>query len=139
MGKLARVVLCLLLATSIFAAEKGKLLTGSVTAKTPKLASASGSSNVACYFGTPASSKWKWGLQADNSYYAMGGTWTKTQFTKTMKFFTTTSQSDIEQACSNSAKYYKITDPLFAAFAATSGTGANYPTVSNSVELWPQY
>lgn len=97
------------------------------------------SSSVACYFGTLGSHTWKWGLQSDDNWYSMDGHWSTTELTKTQKFFTNVSQSDIVAACANAKRYYKIEQPFFAAFAATSSVGNNYAIVSQGTQLYPTY
>lgn len=94
-------------------------------------------SYVACYFGDPASPTWKWALKSDNAWFSITGYWATTPQTKLQKFFTSTTHAEILQACGNAKAYYKLKDNLFAAFAATSSTGSNYPLVSNGVELYP--
>jgi len=96
-------------------------------------------SSVACYFGTLGSHTWQWGLQSDNGWYYMNGHWSTTQMTKTQKFFTDVPQSDIVAACENAKRRHKIQQPLFAAFAATSSLGSNYPIVSQGKQLYPSY
>ncbi|HEY6140767.1 MAG TPA: hypothetical protein VI670_23685 [Thermoanaerobaculia bacterium] len=96
-------------------------------------------SSVACYFGTLGSHTWKWGLQSNNGWYSMTGHWSTTQLTKTQKFFTAVPQSEIVAACENARRYYKVQEPLFAAFAATSSVGSNHPIISQGVQLYPTY
>jgi|GEM_PF-4393284 len=97
------------------------------------------SSSVACYFGTLGSHRWEWARQSNNDWFSMTGHWSTTELTKAHKFFTNAPQSEIVAACENARRYNKIQQPLFAAFAATSGVGSNYAIVSQGVQLFPPY
>ena len=103
----------------------------------PKLAA--GSSYISCYFGDASNFQWKWALAPDNGWYSVAGDYSKSPFTKIERFVTSTSQSDILNACAKSKAYYNVTGNLFAAFAATQAAGFNYPILSNGTMLYPQY
>lgn len=95
---------------------------------------------VVCYFKTAQSSTWRWALESPyrEQWYTIPGNWSKTPFTKLEKFFTgSVKESDLDEACGNAKAYYRIPDPLFAIFAATSNTGSNYPIVLSGTELYP--
>lgn len=105
---------------------------------TTSIASGSESSNTACYFNDNGNISWHWGLAPNNSWYSFPGSWITTPYTKIQKFKTSTSYNEIYQSCEQSQKYYKFNGNLFAIFAATSGTGNNYPILLGGAELYPE-
>ena len=96
--------------------------------------------SLACYFINGSNVTWYWGLNNDNSYYKLNGSWGTTPYTKLTKFFTSTNSSDIGNAAQNAKNYYNLGSySLFAIFAADSSSGYNYPVVANGQELYPDY
>lgn len=138
--------LCFIFAVAAFAAPdqtpKSAQAAGKMAAPTkgnPTKAISDNQTYIRCYFGTPDSYQREWGLTATNDYYVDTGSWSTTQFTGDEKYFTSTPQSTLQQACMQSKAYYGITAPLFAFFAATSNPGGDYPIVDSGVELYPNY
>ncbi|UXI67526.1 hypothetical protein [Tahibacter amnicola] len=101
---------------------------------------ASGTTSLACYFQKGTDIKYEWGLTSNSEWYQLPGQYQTTTYTKLQKFFSTASTNDITTACNNAQVYYKLVGyTMFAAFAASSGAGSNYPIVINNTELYPQY
>jgi len=96
--------------------------------------------SLACYFRkTNGDVEWQWGLNDDNSYYKLNGSWLTTPYTKIQKFMASTSFEDIQRAASASQVYYNLTGAaLIGIFAADSTAGYNYPIVASGSELYPE-
>lgn len=96
--------------------------------------------SLACYFRkTNGDVEWQWGLNDDNSYYKLNGSWFTTPYTKLQKFVTSTSLGDIKRAAGAAQTYYKLTDAvLIGIFAADKSAGYNYPIVVAGDELYPE-
>jgi hypothetical protein len=95
--------------------------------------------SIACYFQKGNDVTWYWGLNNDNSWYSLNGSWATTPYTKLQKFFTGTSFSEIIAAANNAKAYYSLDGyGLIAVFAASKSAGYNYPIVSGDTELFPK-
>lgn len=102
---------------------------------------AADTTSVACYFvNASGATAWYWGLNNDNSYFKLNGSWTKTPYTRLTKFVTGTGAGEITAAAEKARSYYNLNGyTLMAAFAADSGSGYNYPLVAGGTELFPLY
>lgn len=118
---------------------EGEALPSSITARRPIAETTGSTTSVVCYFTSGSDTKWQWGLNNNNSYYALNGNWAETPFTAEEKFFTSTGEADITTACTNAQNYYKMSGyTLLGIFAAKTAAGSNYPIVINdTVELYP--
>lgn len=95
--------------------------------------------SIACYFQKGSDVTWYWGLNNDDSYYKLNGSWATTPYTKLQKFFTNTSQGEIIAAANKAMSYYKLDGyGILAIFAATKSAGYNYPIVVGDTELFPK-
>ena len=96
--------------------------------------------SVACYVINGSSITWQWGLNDDNSYYALNGYWITTPHTGLTKFVTDTSVDELLTAANQAIFYNKLTGyTVFAMFAADKSAGYNYPIIVGSSELYPTY
>ncbi len=94
---------------------------------------------LACYLQKGDEVKWQWGLNNDNSWYKLNGSWHKTPYTKLQKFLTDTSESEIIGAAKNAINYYGMDGyNVLAIFAADKSAGYNYPIVVGDRELFPK-
>ena len=83
----------------------------------------------ACYFKNGQKRVWKWGLNANNSWFVMPGNWKKNGDTNTWKFYTTRRKSEVELSCRNARRYYNVTGNIDGIYAAMKSTGKNYQIV----------
>lgn len=82
-----------------------------------------------CYFKNGDKRVWKWGLNSDDSWFIMSGSWKKNGDTNTWKFFTSTPKSHVESSCNNAKKYYNVAGKIDGIYAAMSSRGRNYDIV----------
>ena len=96
--------------------------------------------SLACYVQKGSDVTWRWGLNADNSWYVLKGTWVRTPFTGLTKFVTNTGVAELTTAADKTMQYYNLSGyTLRAMFAADGLGGYNYPVVAGGVELYPKY
>jgi hypothetical protein len=115
--------------------EPGEMLAAGAAAT----ADGGDTTSLACYFQKGGDVTWYWGLNNDDSYYKLNGSWGKTPYTKLQKFFTATGQSEIVAAANRAMSYYKLDGyTLLAVLAADKSAGYNYPIVSGDTELYPK-
>lgn len=97
--------------------------------------------SLACYFTNGAKTTWYWGLNNDNSFYKLNGSWYKTPYTKLEKFLVDGgSLEEIDRAAGNAQRYYQLGSwKLLAIFAANTSSGSNYPIVVGDTELYPKF
>lgn len=96
--------------------------------------------SLACYVQNGSKVTWQWGLNDDNSYYALSGYWITTPHTRLTKFVTDTSEDEMVAAANNAIKYYNLAGyTLLAIFAADKSAGYNYPIIVGEDELYPTY
>jgi hypothetical protein len=94
--------------------------------------------SLACYLQTGSGVTWQWGLNADNSYYALHGYWATTPYTKLTKFVTDTSPDELLAAANRAIEYYKLAgSSVLGIFAADSSAGYNYPIIVGDSLLYP--
>ncbi len=86
------------------------------------------STYTACYFRSGNTETWRWGLQPDNNWYEMAGTWENRRHTGTTYFNPSSASSTaIIQSCIASRNYYELTGyELIGVYAADSAAGSNY-------------
>ena len=95
---------------------------------------------MGCYVQKGSDVTWQWGLNSDNSYYVLRGTWVTTPYTGLTKFVTSASQQEMAAAANNAIAYYKLAGyTLQSMFAADGSAGYNYPIVTGGTELYPKY
>ena len=119
------VCLVVLMSLSAFGASKSK--GRGPKAGPPKLAAATSSSYVACYFGN----QWEWGTQGDGSYYSMTGEWPSTKIGTV--FTTSTDPGTIVQSCMNVKSQKGIGAAFTGAYAAVKNLGSNYAIVNSAL------
>ncbi len=96
--------------------------------------------SLACYLRNGTDEKWQWGLNNDNSWYKLNGSWHTTPYTKLTKFLTDTSENEIIGAAKNAIRYYEMAGyEVVAVVAADKKAGYNYPIVVGDKELFPKY
>jgi hypothetical protein len=96
--------------------------------------------SLACYVRNGSSVTWQWGLNNDNSYYALNGYWITTPNTRLTKFVTDTDEDELVAAANNAIKYYNLAGyTVLALFAADKSAGYNYPIIVGDSELYPTY
>ena len=96
--------------------------------------------SLACYIQNGSSITWQWGLNNDNSYYVLNGSWITTPYTGLTKFVTTTSLDQLMAAAANAIRYYQRTGyTVLSLLAADGSAGYNYPIVSGGTQLFPRY
>lgn len=96
--------------------------------------------SLACYLQKGNDVTWQWGLNNDNSWYKLNGSWYTTPYTKLQKFVTNTSESEIIAAAHNAIRYYERRGyEVLAVFAADKSAGYSYPIVAGGRELYPKY
>ncbi len=118
-------------------AEAGELL--STTASLASLPTGT-TTSLACYLQKGASVTWHWGLNSDNSYFVLRGSWITTPYTGLTKFVTDTSVSDLLAAAAKAIEYYKLAGyGVESLFAADGAGGYNYPIVAGGTELYPKF
>jgi hypothetical protein len=92
--------------------------------------------SVVCDFQKPTGgSTWQWGLNKDNSWFKLGGSW---QAEGTYRFSTEVPRDKIVASCEQSKGYYGHSDKtLVGVFAANSSTGSNYAIYVKGQEVKP--
>jgi hypothetical protein len=94
--------------------------------------------SVVCYFQKGNHRLWKWGLQSNNSWFVLNGSWQKTRDTRITYFATPTSADTIRQSCRQSRAYYGYGNyTINGIYAANSSLGSNYPIYTGAGELRP--
>ena len=90
------------------------------------------STSLVCYIGTPGSSDrtWHWGLNADDSWFALTGTWIDGDTTFQLDGNLTI--GDLRKASANCIKYYgPKTAKLIHLYASDSSLGQNHKILLN--------
>jgi hypothetical protein len=112
------------------------LLSLSVPFSFPSSAQAEITTNVVCYFQKDfEDATWQWGLNDDESWFELRGSWEERGITK---FLTSQSRDEIVRSCQKSQEYYGHGDKrLINVYAANSSVGHNYAIHSNGQEVNP--
>jgi hypothetical protein len=99
-------------------------------------AKAEETTSVVCDFQKPmGGSTWQWGLNQDNSWYKLGGSW---KARGSDRFETPISRNEIIASCTRSQHYYGHSGKkLVGVFAANSSVGRNYVIYANGEEVRP--
>lgn len=85
------------------------------------------STYATCYFRNGTSETWHWGLQPNNDWYEMAGTWETRRHLGTSYFNpSTATEAAILQSCRKSKDYYEEPGALIGVYAANSAAGNNY-------------
>ena len=94
--------------------------------------------SVVCYFQKGNNRLWKWGLQPNNGWFVLNGSWQKTIDTRITYFETPSSADTIRQSCRQSRAYYGYGDyTINGIYAANSSLGSNYPIMARAVVVKP--
>ena len=85
------------------------------------------STYATCYFRNGVSETWHWGLQPNDDWYEMAGTWETRRHLGTSYFSpSTATEAEILQSCRASQAYYEVSGDLIGVYSANSATGSNY-------------
>jgi hypothetical protein len=108
-------------------------------AQAAPIPNANTTTSVVCYFKKGNDKPfWKWGLNADNSWFVLNGAWQKQEHTKIESFATKTNPNSIRDSCKQSKAYYGYGDyEVVGIYAANSRLSYNYPIYTEDGELRP--